>query len=213
MHEAADGGLVVRSFQPQAERVWLIEADSRAARPASCRGSTPTACSSLPLPDRTARFAYRLRLEVGRETVEIDDPYRFPPVLGELDVYLIAEGNHLSLYEKLGAHPMERRRRRGHRLPGLGAERQAGLAWSATSTAGTAAATRCASASSAASGSCSCPGLARGDGLQVRDQGAERRAPAAQGRPARPSPPSMPPRTASVVDGPGRATPGRIRRG
>ncbi len=68
----------------------------------------PTGCSSATLPDRTAPFPYRLRLEVGGgNTVEIDDPYRFPPILGELDVYLIAEGNHLRLYEKLGAHPME----------------------------------------------------------------------------------------------------------
>jgi 1,4-alpha-glucan branching enzyme len=50
---------------------------------------------------------YRLRLEVGEQTVEIDDPYRFDAILGELDVYLIAEGNHLRLYDKLGAHPIE----------------------------------------------------------------------------------------------------------
>src|SRR5690606_37902324 len=36
----------------------------------------------------------------------IEDPYRFPPVLGEMDAHLIAEGNHLGLYERLGAHPM-----------------------------------------------------------------------------------------------------------
>ena len=35
----------------------------------------------------------------------VEDPYRFPPVLGETDVYLLAEGTHLRLHEKLGAHP------------------------------------------------------------------------------------------------------------
>ena len=35
----------------------------------------------------------------------IDDPYRFPPILGEIDVHLIAEGRHLRLDEKLGGHP------------------------------------------------------------------------------------------------------------
>jgi 1,4-alpha-glucan branching enzyme len=47
---------------------------------------------------------YRLRATYDGTTVEIDDPYRFGPILGELDLYLFAEGNHLRLYEKMGAH-------------------------------------------------------------------------------------------------------------
>jgi 1,4-alpha-glucan branching enzyme len=104
-HDAEDGGLVVRSLQPHAERVWLIEPASGRSLGEFSRVHAD-GLFALPLPDRTARFPYRLRLQVGRDTVEIDDPYRFPPILGELDVYLMAEGNHLSLYEKLGAHPM-----------------------------------------------------------------------------------------------------------
>ncbi len=38
----------------------------------------------------------------------MEDPYRFGSALGELDVYLMAEGTHLRLYEKLGAHPAVR---------------------------------------------------------------------------------------------------------
>ena len=34
------------------------------------------------------------------------DPYRFGPVLGELDEYLLGEGGHRRLWEALGAHPM-----------------------------------------------------------------------------------------------------------
>ncbi len=33
-------------------------------------------------------------------------PYRFPPILSEFDLYLLGEGTHLNLYDKLGAHPM-----------------------------------------------------------------------------------------------------------
>ena len=104
MHDAGDG-LEVRTFQPHAERVWLVDPKSgRSAGELSRIHADGLFVASLP--DRSARFPYRLRLKVGPETVETDDPYRFPAVLGELDVYLIAEGNHLSLYEKLGAHPM-----------------------------------------------------------------------------------------------------------
>jgi 1,4-alpha-glucan branching enzyme len=38
---------------------------------------------------------------------EFDDTYSFPPVLGDLDVHLLAEGTHLRTYERLGARPIE----------------------------------------------------------------------------------------------------------
>jgi len=49
---------------------------------------------------------YRLRARFGDREVELEDPYRFPPVLSELDIHLLGEGTHLQLYDKLGAHPM-----------------------------------------------------------------------------------------------------------
>src|SRR6185312_10865191 len=35
---------------------------------------------------------------------EFEDIYRFPPVLGDLDMHLLAEGSHLESHRKLGAH-------------------------------------------------------------------------------------------------------------
>jgi len=49
---------------------------------------------------------YRVRARFGDRMVEVDDPYRFPPILTEFDLHLLAEGTHLQLYRKLGAHPM-----------------------------------------------------------------------------------------------------------
>ncbi|MBF9059513.1 1,4-alpha-glucan branching protein GlgB [Rhodobacterales bacterium HKCCSP123] len=37
---------------------------------------------------------------------EMEDPYRFGPVLGEIDEYLIGEGTHHALWHALGAHVM-----------------------------------------------------------------------------------------------------------
>src|SRR5690606_39747066 len=34
----------------------------------------------------------------------VTDPYSFGPVLGPMDDYYIAEGSHLRLFDKLGAH-------------------------------------------------------------------------------------------------------------
>ncbi len=66
-------------------------------------GSTRPACSAG---RSTIRARYRLRARFGDNVVELEDPYRFPPVLSDFDLYLLGEGNHLKLYDKLGAHPM-----------------------------------------------------------------------------------------------------------
>jgi 1,4-alpha-glucan branching enzyme len=47
---------------------------------------------------------YRLRASNGTRDWECDDPYRFGPVLGDLDIHLIAEGRHQRLWTALGAH-------------------------------------------------------------------------------------------------------------
>jgi len=53
------------------------------------------------------RGVYRLEADDGRGHVRaFDDPYRFGPVLGEVDEYLLGEGTHLRLWQALGAHVM-----------------------------------------------------------------------------------------------------------
>src|SRR4029079_11598062 len=49
---------------------------------------------------------YRLRARFGDSEVEMEDAYRFPPILTDMDLHLLGEGSHLELYNKLGAHPM-----------------------------------------------------------------------------------------------------------
>ncbi|HTR86941.1 MAG TPA: hypothetical protein VMI56_20845, partial [Reyranella sp.] len=106
MHREPPGEeVVVRTFQPQAAHVRVVDAASgevvaelERVHPAGFfAGRT----------GRSERFRYRLRRDAAGRTVEFEDPYRFPPVLGELDLYLWAEGRHLRAYEKLGAHARE----------------------------------------------------------------------------------------------------------
>ena len=56
------------------------------------------------LPNGSKR--YQLRARFGENVVDLDDPYRFPPVLSDFDLYLLGEGTHRRIYDKLGAHPM-----------------------------------------------------------------------------------------------------------
>ncbi|HZU76266.1 MAG TPA: hypothetical protein VFA70_05845, partial [Dehalococcoidia bacterium] len=50
---------------------------------------------------------YRLRFRTDSAAWEADDPYRFLPTIGELDLYLIGEGNHRELWRRLGARVIE----------------------------------------------------------------------------------------------------------
>jgi 1,4-alpha-glucan branching enzyme len=92
---------LVRVFLPDAEEVAIIDEAGHA------RDLDRIHDIGL-FEGRTSNGAghYRLRARYGERQIEIEDPYRFPPVLSDLDLYLLGEGTHVQLYEKLGAHPI-----------------------------------------------------------------------------------------------------------
>lgn len=105
-------GLVWRCFLPWAEGVEVIGRDDEVE--VLCRLTSGAGHGYFvgrgpgqTVPD------YRLRVHHAGGATLLEDPYRFDPVLGELDVYLLAEGTHLQAYEKLGAHPQLRGNIRG----------------------------------------------------------------------------------------------------
>src|SRR5712664_1368754 len=75
---------------------------NKASKEASSAFMTPD-CSKAGCPTGRAATACA---RYGERQVEIEDPYRFPPILSDFDLYLLGEGTHTHLYEKLGAHPM-----------------------------------------------------------------------------------------------------------
>src|SRR5256886_4807049 len=95
------GSSVVRVFLPDAEGVAVIdeqghESDLHRTHDAGLSEGRW----------RSGPQHSRLRARYGERLVEIEDPYRFPPILSDFDLYLLGEGTHTHLYEKLGAHPM-----------------------------------------------------------------------------------------------------------
>ena len=83
---------------------------------------------------------YRLEATYPDGTVvEIDDPYRFWPTLGELDLHLLAEGRHEGLWRHLGAQVRVHQGVSGHLVRGVGARCPGRSGSWVTSTAGTAA--------------------------------------------------------------------------
>lgn len=107
MHQAEDHTLIVRTFQPNAVRVWLESIDNQGFIIDEFQKIHESGMFQLELDKEIHKFPfpYKLRVEYndgGLQTIE--DAYRFPSVIGEMDAYLLSEGNHLDLYKKMGAH-------------------------------------------------------------------------------------------------------------
>ncbi len=112
LHADTKGRLWLRTMQPGARAVFAIDADTGevlielAQRKIEALGESSGFFEASIL-GRNPQFNYRLRIVWPGGVQEIDDPYRFSTVLGELDVWLLAEGSHLRPFERLGAHLRE----------------------------------------------------------------------------------------------------------
>ncbi len=101
-------GILVRALHPDAAGCdLLLPGDDET--PASERSMTVDAGLFTGfVPGATLPLRYRLRFHfAGGACWERDDPYRFLPTLGELDLHLFNEGTHRRLWEVLGASVRE----------------------------------------------------------------------------------------------------------
>lgn len=111
LHEA-EGQQSLTVFHPDADKVEAFDAETgKVIATLLLQPDAPGVFHAAS--GQKDRFSYRLRFSRGSESWEADDAYRFGPVLGELDEYLIGEGSHLRLWEKLGAHVMDHEGSRG----------------------------------------------------------------------------------------------------
>ena len=96
-------GTVVRAFLPGVRAVDVVDEHDHVLAEGEPDGEGGLfEAYVVAMPQR-----YRLRVAYPALTRTIDDPYRFGPLLGEMDAWLFAQGNHLDLYRVLGAHPGE----------------------------------------------------------------------------------------------------------
>jgi 1,4-alpha-glucan branching enzyme len=98
----SERGTVVRAYLPPAEAVEAINRSGMLLATLQ-----PLQTPGLFAGIIAAGAAYRLRIHwPGGRVQETEDPYSFGLLLGELDIYLLAEGSHLELGRCLGAQPM-----------------------------------------------------------------------------------------------------------
>ncbi|MDQ3402947.1 MAG: alpha-amylase family glycosyl hydrolase, partial [Actinomycetota bacterium] len=90
------GRAVARALRPHATAVAVLAGTHRYELNEVSDGLFEAALPEVPL-------EYLLEVTYDGDAVLVDDPYRWLPTLGELDLHLFAEGRHERLWEILGA--------------------------------------------------------------------------------------------------------------
>lgn len=100
-HLGSEGYVTVRTLRHMAESVTVVTASGEYPMRHEHGGiwvAVVPAQESAHVPD------YRLDVSYHGVVHRADDPYRYLPTVGELDLHLIAEGRHETLWTVLGAH-------------------------------------------------------------------------------------------------------------
>ena len=98
MHQTT-AGLEVRALLPDATEVWVIEPKTgRKVGKLECIDSR--GFFSGVVPRRKNFFRYQLAVVWHGQQNLIDDPYRFGPLIQEMDAWLLSEGTHLRSEER-----------------------------------------------------------------------------------------------------------------
>ena len=91
------GGVVVRALRPGANKVVLLAGDHRHELIWAGDGLFTATVPEVP-------GEYLFEVDYAGQPVLVDDPYRWLPTIGELDLHLFGEGRHERLWDVLGAH-------------------------------------------------------------------------------------------------------------
>ncbi|MDO8108253.1 1,4-alpha-glucan branching protein GlgB [Isoptericola sp. b441] len=90
--------VTVRTLRPMADAVAVLTPEGTVPARHEHEGVWVAAFEADEVPD------YRLAITYGDVTYTVDDPYRFFPTLGEMDLHLVKEGRHEELWTVLGAN-------------------------------------------------------------------------------------------------------------
>ncbi|MFJ3640375.1 1,4-alpha-glucan branching protein GlgB [Streptomyces sp. NPDC090108] len=94
------GGTLFRALRPNARSVSVLVDGMRSPLAPQGDGLFAAVLPYHRIP------SYRLLVAYDDGEQETEDPYRFLPSLGELDLHLVQEGRHEQLWKALGAEPM-----------------------------------------------------------------------------------------------------------
>lgn len=94
----------IRAYEPNTNKIDIVDKDGKNIISMTKLDDRGFYQANLGVVENLS-YKFRIKNDLG-ETYIKEDVYRFPSILGDIDVYLLSEGTHLELYKKLGAHPM-----------------------------------------------------------------------------------------------------------
>ena len=101
-----ESGLVLRAFLPEALSVDVIDKKTnKLVVTLSCVNQAGLFEGQLGR--RRKVFSYQLRVCYSNETVMVDDPYQYPSLINQDDLYLFCEGTHEQVYQWMGSHQLD----------------------------------------------------------------------------------------------------------
>jgi len=95
---AYEGAVTIRTLRHGAGSVTAVAGDTRIPLEHEANGVWVGVWPGASVPD------YRLDIGYAGDVHPVDDPYRYLPTLGDIDLHLIGEGRHERLWDVLGAH-------------------------------------------------------------------------------------------------------------
>ncbi len=109
VHTGGTSRVVILTIQPSAARVEVVRlgpGDQRTL--VEMRRLPQGIIFAAQFVGEAQIFDYRLRVStMDGQTFELDDPYRYGQVMGELDLHLLGEGRHYRAFERLGSHALK----------------------------------------------------------------------------------------------------------
>ncbi len=108
-HVVEDQGrraLAVRAYLPHSTQAWVVDPAQAPGVPQPMRRIHPAGLFEAICPLPTTGSANKYLLQTADESgnrISMHDPYAFPNVLTEYDLYLLSEGTHWRSYDRLGA--------------------------------------------------------------------------------------------------------------
>ena len=108
-HVVEDQGrqaLAVRAYLPHSNQAWVVDPAQPPCAPQPMRRIHPAGLFEAICPMPTKGSANQYLLQTADESgnrISMHDPYAFPNLLTEYDLYLLGEGTHWRSYDQLGA--------------------------------------------------------------------------------------------------------------
>ncbi len=96
----------IRTFRPWAESIDVV--DDQSGSRATLRKLHDDGFFLVELDDSWSSASYHFEATTVDDNIEsYGDPYNYPPLLTDYDIFLFAQGRNLDIYKKLGAHPRQ----------------------------------------------------------------------------------------------------------